>query len=340
MTRNFKRTVANLLIVIAVTVVSLPLCAGELTISLGETPQSVSGQRITIGDVAEISGGTTSLRRRIADLDLDTLKGTSSTCRVSRRHIELRVLFDGYPRSQFKVVGPDEVVVRCTASGDLREKLEQLFAAEIARQFSLDREAIAVRLVNEQQIEAAESELSSADFSADVVFPSQLPIGKSQIQVEFESPDGNRFLARFETQVLVSLDVAVATQKIPRGTTVDQQMFRVIRRPILSKIDFAEPGQVIGRIAKRDISSNDVVLDSYLADPRTNQKPIINRYDLLDVIVELGQSQIRLKNAKALSAGNLGESIVVLNTRSNKQFRAKVVAANLAIVPQTRRGVR
>ena len=334
------RTIAGLLVVITVMSVSPPLCADELTISLRETPQSVSGKRITIGDVAELTGSTTWQRRRIADLDLDTLQGNASVCRVTRRHIELRVLVDGYRRSQFQVIGPDEVAVRCVSGGDLREKLEQLFVAEIARQFGLDPQAIAVRIVNEQQVEAAESELSSADFSAAVVFQSQLPIGKSHIQVEFEEPDGKRFLERFETQVLISMDVAVSTRKIPRGTTVDQQMFRVIRRPILSKIDFAEPSHVIGRVAKRDISSNDVVLDSHLADPRINQKPIINRYELLDVIVDLGQSQIRLKNAKALSAGNVGESITVLNTLSNKQFRAKVVAANLAIVPQVLRGVR
>ncbi len=63
------------------------------------------------------------------------------------------------------------------------------------------------------------------------------------------------------------MEVALATRGIPKGTVVDREMISVIKRPVLSRENFAEPDQVIGRVAKRDIASNEVVLSNAVASP-------------------------------------------------------------------------
>jgi flagella basal body P-ring formation protein FlgA len=304
--------------------------ASGIRILLNKVSLAPPDHRVTIGDVAEISGGTPAQREHISALDLDTLEASAKDCRITRRQIELRVMVDGYARNRFEVVGPNEVAIRCSVAKEMRAQLEQLFTKEICRQFGLDEDAVGVRLVNQQQVQTAESKLTSHDFSATVLFQSQLPIGKTQIQVEFAERSGNRFLQEFDSQVIVSMDVAVATRGIYKGSTIEREMIRVIKRPILSREDFADPEQVFGRVAKRDINSNEVVLVGAITSPTTRREPIIKRNDILDVIVRMGRSEIRLKNAKALSQGDVGESIVVLNTRSNKQFSAVVVDRNLA----------
>lgn len=301
-------------------------------VELGPQAPRLQTSRVTIGDVAKLTGGSSALRTRISSLDLDTLNATSGACRISRRQLEMRILVDGLPRTDFRVVGPTEIVVRGSTAKQLQQHLEQRIADEITRQFGLDPETVGVRLDNLQQIQSTESLLANAPFQSKVLLQTKLPIGKVAVQMEFEKAGGERFLQSFDARVIVSMEVALANQPISRGTVVEAGMLSVIRRPIVEDEAIARPEQVIGRVASRDIASNAVVLSSYVADAAAVQRPTIRPNDLLDVTIRLGAHEIRLKNAKALSAGRIGETITVLNTQSNKQFSATVVNRNLAQV--------
>ena len=339
MANKLVPSVSAFLISIGLLLIPVQLRANDLTINLRPAALSAPHSRVTVGDVSSITGGTTQQRHRISELDLDTLDRSIGACLITRRQVELRVLVDGWRRNQFQVVGPEQVNVRCSSAKQLREQLEALLTREIGRQFGLDTETVAVRLVSQQQIKSAESALLSGDFSATVLFPAQLPIGKTRIQVEFQEPGGNRFLQEFESQVIISMQVAVANQAIPKGTVVDENMISVIRRPIQTREHFADPKQVIGHVASRDIDSNAVVLGNDVSKPSATRTPIVKRNDMLDVVVKLGTNEVRLKNAKVMSSGAIGEPIVVLNTRSGVQFTATVVNRNLAEVSSSR-GVR
>ncbi|NND99001.1 MAG: flagellar basal body P-ring formation protein FlgA [Pirellulaceae bacterium] len=350
MIRTVPQPILRFLIGVAVTFACSQAFAIDFRISLKTFPVSVTRQPITLGDVADITGGTAVERQQLLALDLDTLDldppdlenrhqksahhdavpKVSAERWITRRQIEMRLLVDGYQRGDFVVAGPSAVMVRSTSSKQLRVVLEALFTQEIARQFGLDRDAVSVRITNDQQTKSAEANLVSSDFTTTVLLQPQLPIGKTQIQVDFSQPNGNRYLAAFDTQVIVTMEVALSTTRIPRGTLIDAGMFRVIKRPILVKADFADPQQLIGQVAKRDIVSNEALLNTSIATAPTDNKPTIQRNDMLDVIVSLGRNEVRLKNAKAMSAGKVGDRITILNTRSNKQFTATVVDHNLA----------
>lgn len=334
MTDKIAKPIAASLVAIVITMAPHLLTAGELKVVLNEVSVINADQRVTIGDVATVSGGTQSDRQRIEQLDLETMDRTASVRQIAKRQIELRVLVDGYARSGFEVIGPKTVTVRCSCARQLREKLETLATAEISRQFGLDNQSVGVRMENDHQIKAAEARLAAADFSTTVLFQPQLPIGKTQIQFEFLSETGDRFLFAFDAQVIVSMEVALATRSIAKGTVVDADMIQVIKRPMVKREDFADGSDVIGRVAKRDIFRNDVVLSSDIeAIGRTELTPVVKRNDVLDVIIEVGSGQVRLKNARAMSQGAIGDTIVVLNTRTNIRLSATVVDRNLAKIP-------
>lgn len=331
MTDKIAELIAASLVAIAIAMMPHLLTAGELKVVLNEFSVINADQRVAIGDVAAVSGGTQSDRQRIEQLDLETMGRTDSVLQIAKRQIELRVLVDGYARNAFEVIGPTAVTVRCSCARRLREELETLATAEISRQFGLDNESVGVRLENDHQIKAAEARLASNDFSTTVLFQPQLPIGKTQIQFEFLSETGDRFLFAFDAQVIVSMEVALATRAIAKGTVVDADMIRVIKRPMVKREAFAHGSEVAGRVAKRDISRNDVVLSTDIeAAGSTKLTPVVKRNDVLDVIIDVGSGQVRLKNARAMSQGAIGDTIVVLNTRTNIRLSATVVDRNLA----------
>ena len=159
----------------------------------------------------------------------------------------------------------------------------------------------------------------------------QLPIGTSLIDVEFVDKRGRPFLVKLETQVIVLVEVALAKQAIKRGAVVQAGMIQSVMRPMLQRGKFASVDDLAGGVAAKNIARYEVILADSVAEARANSRPTVNRNDMLDVIVRLGQNEIRLKNAKAMSSGKVGETISVLNTRSNKQLSVTVVNRNLAI---------
>ena len=305
-------------------------CSAEVTVSVRERV-SINRSRITIGDVAIIKGGTANQQSHIAALDLEALAETVPNYRITSREIEARLLVAGYRRHQFHVTGARTVAIRLSKTNEFRQSLEGLMQREFARQFGIDAFDVSIRISGEEQLQAADARIAGDEYSATLLFDSQLPIGKTTVQVEFATLR-ERFSAEFPAQVILTTEVAVAARNVARGAVIDESSIRRIRRPIVRKADFADPHQLMGRVAKVEILKNDVVLTSYLTETTQNRSSVVQRNDLIDVVVPLGNAQVRLKNARVLRAGNIGDTITVLNTRSNNELSARVVSRTEAIV--------
>ena len=312
--------------------------SGRIRIELRRQTLRIPNDNISIGDIATISGGSTAQRNRIASLDLEQFPSRQTTLSISDRQVQMRLLVDGFRRSQFVVSGPTAIEVARGTPQSLSLTLEAQLAREIARQFALDRDAVSVHLSNRQRIESVQNQLNGESYDIAVLLGSRLPMGKTFIEVEFSTQSGRRIVERFDTQVIIDVMVAVAKGPITAGTLIDQSMIQMVNRPFTRSADFAQQGQVVGRVAQRKIASNEVILQGYLSEPSNRQEPVVKRNDLLDVIVPLGDSEVRLKNARSMSVGHVGDTITVVNTRSNRQLSAVVVDRNLArVLPLTGR---
>ena len=298
-------------------------------IALAQQPVAVKHRTVRIGDVARVVGGTTAQQRFIAELDLETLIDQSE-CRVHKPQVITRLLLSGFSRDEFEVTGPESVMAWRTSPTQIRDHLLRRIAEALGEQFGMESTNITVRLVGEGPLSEIESAFPEPSFDVRVLPPNEFPIGRHRLSVEMSDSAGRRLQAVLDCQVGVSMRVAIVTQPVARGSVIRSDMVRLVDREIVAKADYANPGEVVGRTANRYVPSNSILLASYLLTTRGRAAAVIQRNDLIDVVVPIGSGEIRLKNAQALEAGGVGDVIEVLNPNSGRRINASVVGPNLA----------
>lgn len=124
-------------------------------------------------------------------------------------------------------------------------------------------------------------------------------------------------------KIEIQAEVAVAAERIPKGTTIAAGMLRMEKMIIHGPTsdfctDFAE---VVGQVAERNIQPNHPVVKANLA------KAVDVRAGSL-VLILAESSEVKLTTrGVAKKDGSIGELIPVLNLRSNKRLFGRVVDA-------------
>lgn len=333
--RILNRTIVPLVFASLLCVAIADAASPVVTVTVDSSATVEGKHLITIGDIAHVTGGVPATRRRVSDLDIDTLDsqesdGVRPVLGISKRQLEMRLILAGLKRHQFMVISPEQVRFEPNREVSVQDEVESLLGQEIARQFGILPADVTTQLTNTQQIQSVNRKLNGSRFSIQVVTQNQLPLGNTKLQLEFSSANGNRFIENLDTRIVVSMEVALATHVIERGTVIQVDMFRMIKRPVMDRSEYASATQLVGRVATRRIPRNEVMLANHLSSQLRSNQWDVKTNDLIDVVMMINGSQIRLTNAKALSSANRGETVTVLNTRSNKRLNARVVEKNLA----------
>lgn len=304
--------------------------AENVIVALHETPSAVSGQTVRVGDVASVFGGTAWDRKNIAQLDLESLQDQSQ-CSITRKQVEMRLLLAGYQRNSIQVTGPPFVQTRLTSPVQLRRELEQKLVEELSRQFAVQPERVAVHLTNATHLQSLEKALTPGELSIELVPRNEFPVGRSRLRIDVIGPDGMRQPLALDAQVSLAMKVAIASQPIPRGTVIKAGMFRMVDRAVTERADYLNPENAIGKTASRYIGNNSILLASHLAASR-GAASTVKRNGLLDVVIKLAGSEIRLKDARAMESGAVGDTIQVLNPQTNRRINALIIGPNLATI--------
>lgn len=124
-------------------------------------------------------------------------------------------------------------------------------------------------------------------------------------------------------RVEIRAEVAVAAERISKGTTITEGMVRlenmVIHGPATDFCtDFAE---VVGQVAERNIQPNHPVVKANLA-----KAVDVKAGDLVLIVAENIEVKLTTRGV-AKKDGSIGELIPVLNLRSNKKLFGRVVDA-------------
>jgi flagella basal body P-ring formation protein FlgA len=303
------------------------------------SPQSVAVKQSTVrvGDVADIIGGTQTQQRLIADLDLESL-ADRDRCQIDKSQVVTRLLLSGLDRDDFQVTGPEAVIARRISPARIRDHLTRQVTTDLATQFGVDANHISLRLADDDTLAKIESTFPEANFAAEVIPPNEFPIGRSRLGVQLVDRNGRRLRSELDCQVGLTMRVAIVTQPVARGSVIRPEMIRVVEREIIDEADYANTNEVVGRAASRYIPSNSILLARHLMPTRGRAAQVVRRNDLIDVVVNVGNGQIRLKNAQALESGAAGDVIEVLNPNSGRRINASIVGPNLATIgPSTRR---
>ncbi|PAY18233.1 flagella basal body P-ring formation protein FlgA [Rhodopirellula sp. SM50] len=310
--------------------------AGDVVVALHQTSSPVADTTVRVGDIANVLHATPSQRREIEQLDLESLRDQDD-CSITRKQVEMRLLLAGYERDSFNIIGPSTVSARRSSPAKLRSKLEQLLESELGEQFAVAPERVAIRLTQTPQLATLEQKLAAGEFAVELVPRNEFPIGRTRLTVAIIDSAGNQYSHSFDAQVSLSMTVAIASQPIAQGTVLKPDMFRLVDRSITQSADYANPDNAVGRTASRYIASNSILLTNHFHSTRSGHSQTVKRNDLVDVVISVGQGEIRLKNARAMEAGQIGETIEILNPQTNRRFNASIIGPNLATVSSTPR---
>lgn len=122
---------------------------------------------------------------------------------------------------------------------------------------------------------------------------------------------------------IMVLDIALA-----RGEAIQANMLSMKETQINRSRQalFSEPGQVIGKIAKRSIRAGQALSPNLVKAPN-----LVTRGDQVTIVAQNNAISIKM-NGTALSHGALGDQISVRNDRSERIIKAKVVDRGRVLV--------
>lgn len=318
------RSVAALLLTILSTTVASNCRAQELSIDLSNEAVVIADSIVRIGDIAEVKGGSPTWRKRITELDLDSV-GEKAPVHISANQVNLRIQLAGYSRP-IAISGKDSVFVMRQSNEKLRTTLESKIRDEVCRQFGLRQDQVSVRL-QESQVAALAGKVPKLDFKLRALFDTKLPHGQKRLTVDITTGLQRAIRVDLNASIVITRSVAIATTPIPQGTKITESMVQSVERPINHNDSLLSLNEVIGKVTRRRIPQHTSIATQDLSSP---QEFVIRPNSLVDVVVHIGNTEVRMKDAMVLSSGRIGERIRLRNMKSKAEFAATLVTQNLA----------
>ncbi len=136
--------------------------------------------------------------------------------------------------------------------------------------------------------------------------------------------NGNEIKKLYATaRIEILAEVAVASERIPKGTIITEGMLRMEKRNLHGAAsDFCTNlAEAVGQVAERNIQPNRPVAKANLA-----RAVDVKAGDLVLILAENNEVKLTTRGV-AKKDGSIGELIPVLNLRSNKKVFGKVVDA-------------
>lgn len=134
---------------------------------------------------------------------------------------------------------------------------------------------------------------------------------------------GRAFVRRFSR-------LAIAKTEIKRNESLTSENIEFLEKdttPYLQAGTFEKLDSLQGSVAKQNIRKGEVIKEFYVAKPYD-----VTQGQMVDLVSAKGALKVTLR-ALALESGRAGDWIVVQNTRSKKNVRAKVSAENEVRIP-------
>lgn len=317
-------SVATVLVTIFSTTVAPEACAQELSIDISKEAVVITDPIVRIGDIAEVKGGSPTWRKKISELDLDSV-GEKAPVQISANQVNVRIQLAGYSRP-IAISGRDSVFVMRQSNEKLRTILETKIRDEVCRQFGLRQDQVTVRL-QESQVTALAGKLPQLDFKLRAVFDAKLPHGQKRLTVDITTGLKRAIRVDLNASIVITRSVAVAKAPIPQGTKITESMVQSVERPINHNDSLLSLNEVIGKVTRRRIPQHTSIAAQDLSSP---QEFVIRPNSLVDVVVLVGNTEVRMKDAMVLSSGRIGERIRLRNMKSKAEFAATLVTQNLA----------
>ncbi len=314
----FWQLISPMLLSVAITTA---VTIETVRVTVHSRPVSTDKIVVTVGDLATISGGSEFQRTRISQLDIDVLSTEKPVLYIPRKQIKMRILLAGVTEDSPHVDGPEMIEVRLHANAEFQKRIESIVQQELSSQFGLRIENVTVTLLDNDSAKQVREHLDLNHVDGTAFFSTRLPLGRQSVRLELNDVHGNRYSATLDFQIAVVRDVLITTEPISKGRILTADYFQQTQRPIDDQtIQLVSLDQMEGKVAARDLASNVLLQSSHITERSRTARYVVKRNSYVDLIRDDGKISIRLKNARVLTPGAVGDTVEVLNTQSNQKL--------------------
>lgn len=306
---------------------SLPAAEDVSPVHIQLRSQSMArSETITVGDVAELSGGSAVLRERIRRIDLAEAPKATETVKISASQIVFRLQLTDLPNASFQVFGVKEVIVVPFVDTLDDERVIQQARELILKSYSWPEEDLQVRLVRPMTIQLPKiSNLQKLDVKTELHTPGQ-KLGRCQVDVAIVIDGEKRlqFPLHFETKLLRAVPVCSVT--VARGEKFTEKNVRLEKRPEDPNFrPAATLESLIGKVSQRTLGAGQVVAatDAEGENASPEGAPIIKARQVVKMLVPLGNVNV-VARGEAMQEGKMGQVIRVQNVDSKKVVTGRV----------------
>ena len=318
---------------------------------------------IRLGDVIAVPKTESALIRQVGLIDLADRSEDGKDQRIDRTLIELRLRLAGFRPGELALRGPQTVVVtdrntRQSSSVELRDQpppatdrggpsvgetlMPHVLPTPAPRFGDLDVERAATALLSEQ-MHAAQDDLRVTLVSSIANSLQRLPATVSSPRLEVVT-HGDRLLGRIsglcriwdETHLAVSVpislqverrfDVLVTTASVRRGDPVQLTGLRTETRYLAESVDELIPDQLEATVWRSSLRPGQIVALTDVEPPQPARKAdAVRARDVVRVVAARPGLRVVLRQAEALEAGAIGETVRVRNSDTRRIISAQVV---------------
>ena len=278
----------------------------------------IENERVTLGDIAEISGAGEETINRLRAVSLGYAPNIGMTRELRKEDILLAVAAAGFAKSDFTLNAPARIAVRRAAQIVNRDLL---------------REAVEKAILINFQNENVTAKIVRLDLPADL----RVPTGKTQVRAS--AANVVNFFAPFS----VSLEIRVDEQIVKRISVTAQ--IEATAEVLVAARDLTSGDKISEADARREVRRLEKPLNNYLRDAKNLRGMVLLKNlfagaeigtdavaagyvvragDSVRIIGVSGKTQIII-SGEARSSGRIGDRISVKNLQSGAILQAFVV---------------
>ena len=294
--------------------------AGTYTIRVFERPE-LKGDRIRLGEIAEIKGEDPALLKKIRDIVIGKSPLPGKSRRIDSDYIRIRLKQNGIDLSQINLQVPIKVEVSRSFIEISKEKIEKIVLDFVYGIVPWEKDQVRIKKI----CVSNSALLPEGNITYKVVAPRNTDfLGNVPLSVLFKV---NR---RLEKKIWATVNIEVLTEMVV--TKRHLRRYHVITEDDihLKKMDLSKVKsnavttyeEVLGKRTKRAINTGEVLRTDHIELP-----PLVKRGDVVSIIAETDGLRVTTLG-EVRKKGCRGERIKVLNLDSKKCIYARVLDSN------------
>jgi len=290
---------------------------------------------VTIGDLADLQGGSASLRRRIAQLDLATsVDGRTEQEVVSRQDVQVRILMGGIRSSEFQLTGADVVTLQSPQFESVQRHLQTVVQDHLARGMQVSPDAVRVQFRPRTQdlLRLHEAFLQGRSFQP--LDHADRLLGNRQIRMGILNQQSLEATVLIPASCEVEVPVLVTRRPVEIGETLDKSNTLVdveFVRHLTSHS--SDPADLLGRAVRRRLQARQTVratdVQPKSSSQQNDKETVIRNRDLVTVVAQRAGLRIKMVGVEAQRAGKVGDVIPLQNPLSRERFLGRVRSAKI-----------